>query len=278
MTLPRMVRSGLDSKALLGSSVGDAKPGHHFVENQQGAVLPGDGAQSFQEAGLRRDTTHIPNHRFQDHGCNPVLVPGKRFLNRCQPVEGAGQGQAGQFRGDAGAVGQPQGGHPGTCLYQKAVAVAVVASLELQDHGPTREGAGQPQGGHAGFRAGVGEAHLLYRRKRLVDQLGQLHLLFGGGAKAGAGFQNTSQGRHHLRVAVAQNKRTPGAYVVEVAVAVHVVDARPLAVIHEQGVASHGLEGSGRRVDSARNVLSGFLVKLLGLPVQDSSLKWPENG
>ena len=107
-----------------------------------------------------------------------------------------------------------------------------------------------------------------------VDQFGQFHFPFGGGAEAGAGVQDASQGRHHLRVTVTQNERSPGSHVVQVAVAVHVVDAGSLAAIDEQGVASHGAEGSGRRVDSARNELPGSLIELLGLPVQVSSLEW----
>ena len=41
---------GGDAKAGLGSAIGDAEAGHHFVEHQQGAVFTGDFPQTFKEA------------------------------------------------------------------------------------------------------------------------------------------------------------------------------------------------------------------------------------
>ena len=50
MTLPSVVRSGVDAFALLSAAPRDAESGHHFVEDQQRAVLRAQLAQALEIA------------------------------------------------------------------------------------------------------------------------------------------------------------------------------------------------------------------------------------
>ena len=58
-------------------------------------------------------------------------------------------------------------------------------------------------------------------------------------------------GPHNARRRVPEDQRPPGQDVVNVAVAVHIEDVRPLAPLHEQRVAADALERPHRRVDPA---------------------------
>src|SRR6266480_4945256 len=50
------------------------------------------------------------------------------------------------------------------------------------------------------------------------------------------------------RVPVAQQQRAPGAYVIDVLVAIHIEDAAPLSALHKHGLAADALEGAHRGI------------------------------
>ena len=64
----------------LRASIGDAKAGHHLVENEQRAVLRGDSAQFLQEAGFRQDEARIGRIRLDDHTGDLVAFFLKQLL------------------------------------------------------------------------------------------------------------------------------------------------------------------------------------------------------
>ena len=86
-----------------------------------------------------------------------------------------------------------------------------------------------------------------------------------GRAEAGTVENRFVQRGHHLRVGVAQNQRPPGEDVIDVAVAVHIVHIRALALADEEGLAAHRAEGPHRRVDTAGQQALGFGKKFDGL-------------
>jgi hypothetical protein len=53
-------------------------------------------------------------------------------------------------------------------------------------------------------------------------------------------------GLAHLGVVVAHDHRAPGQHVVDVALAVHVVEVGAVGAVDEDGRAAHGLEGADR--------------------------------
>ena len=95
---------GGDSKAGLGSAIGDAEASHHFVEHQQGAVFTGDFPQTFEEAEIGGDKAGIAHHRLEDHTGDGVGVFGKQGLDRLKVVVGSGEGVGGGAARHTGGV------------------------------------------------------------------------------------------------------------------------------------------------------------------------------
>ena len=143
------------------------------------------------------------------------------------------EGHLRQVRGHTGAVGDAEGRCARTGLDEKAVSVAVVPRLELDRQVASGVSAGHAQGAHGRFRAGIDHAQQFDGREGGPDQLRQPDLGFGGRAETRAPFAGLLQGFDHGGMAVTQDQRTPGPQVVDVFVAVHVVDLRPRAPVHE---------------------------------------------
>ena len=70
--------------------------------------------------------------------------------------------------------------------------------------------------------------------------------------------------RHHVRVGVAEDQRPPGADVVDVAVAVDVVEIGALAALDEQRLPAHRAEGAHGRIDAAREQVQRLREESLG--------------
>ena len=74
----RQVRS--DAKPLLRATGRETKARHHFIENQQRAMLAGDAAQEFQITRLGQIQARIPRHRLHDDAGNlPAIRAGIYF-------------------------------------------------------------------------------------------------------------------------------------------------------------------------------------------------------
>src|SRR5262249_5800080 len=78
-------------------------------------------------------------------------------------------------------------------------------------------------------------------------------------AKRGAAAHRFLDGFHNARVCVAEDKRPPRTDVIEVLVAVHVVEIRPLAARHEERLTAHAAKRAGRAVHAAGNNAAGPL-------------------
>jgi hypothetical protein len=86
------------------------------------------------------------------------------------------------------------------------------------------------------FSAILAEDDPIGHRDELVDMLGQLHHDLPGVVGAVGQFPLFVGRLVHLRVVVAEHHRPVGAQVVDVLVAVHIVDPRSLGVIDEQRI------------------------------------------
>src|SRR5262249_21581343 len=102
-------------------------------------------------------------------------------------------------------------------------------------------------------------AHHLDGGHGVDDELGELRLGLGGGAEGHAAAHRLLDGADDARVGVAEDQRPPRADVVEVLVAVEVVEVRPVAAGDEQRLAADGAERAGGAVDAAGDEATGAL-------------------
>ena len=114
--------------------------------------------------------------------------------------------------------------------------MTVVATGELEDAVPRREGARESDGAHRRLRPGGDEPDLLDGRHSVHDLGGELDLALARRAKARAELGGGADRFDRLAVAVSEEERAPGHDPVEVAVSFDVLDVGALAAAHEEGL------------------------------------------
>ena len=212
-----------DAVKRLRAAAGDAKAGHHLVEDEEDAPLRGDPAQHVDELGLERQDPEAPAGRLQ-HDRRDV-VPG--FEQGAGPFDVFGRGQQ-DVAGDL--FEQPRGRaavevvvHPERRVVLPSVEVA------LQAHQLLLPGAGarEAQGDQVRLRAGGGEAHPLGAGHELLDERSPAYFEVVAGGGMGAERHLALRRPGHFGVAVPEDQGSVPAVVVHVLVAVHVPLAGP---------------------------------------------------
>ena len=256
---------GVDVVAGLGSVEGGAEAAHNFVKYEDGAVFFGFFPECFEEAFHRRYTAHVACHRFYDDGGDFITLLVHHLGEGGNVVVGNHQGVFGGAFGDAGAVGAAEGGGAGACFDEEAVAVAVVAAFKFQNLVSSGVSSGGAEGAHGGFGTGVDHAHFFNGRVYLVDEFGNFRFQKGGCAVAGASFSGCLDGFDDGGMGVAQDHGAPGAYVVDVGIAVDVGDVGAVGFPDEGRRTAHVGIGADRAVDAAGHVFPGFFKGGFGL-------------
>ena len=144
--------------------------------------------------------------------------------------------------------------------------MAVVAAGELEDPVAARRGAGEPDRAHRRLGPGGHEPDELDGRHRVDDLLRQLDLRLRRGAEGRTAGSGSLDRRERLRIRVTEDERAPRHDPVDVAAAVHVLDARTGAAAHEDGlVEADGAHRPHRRVDAAGDHALGTPLELRAL-------------
>ena len=248
----------------LGAAEGDTEAGHHFVEDQHHAVFVAGFAQAFEEARRRRHTVHVAGNRLDDDAGDLLADFAQGLAHRLDVVERQGQGVLGEGRRNARGVRHAEGQGAGAGLHQQAVGVTVVAAFELDDAVAPGVAAGQADGAHGRLGAGADHAHHLHRRHHGADQVGHFHFQRGRRAIGQAVVELPAHRVEHVRMAVAEDHRAPGADIVHVALVVLVQYIGAFGVLEEQRGAADALEGAHRGVDPAGNVFLGVVEQRFG--------------
>ncbi len=186
------------------------------------------------------------------------LVGSDQGLDLLEVVVGGGQGMFGEVGRHSGGGRHPEGRGAGAGLDQQGVGVAVVAAVELEDLVAPRVASGETDGAHGGLSTGGDHPDHLDIGIGVADHFGQLDLEPGGGSVGGPVFGCGLDGLHDLGMAVAEDHRSPGADVIDIGVAVGIVNLGTLGALNEQRVAAHRLEGPHGAVDPPGDDAFGF--------------------
>ena len=138
--------------------------------------------------------------------------------------------------------------------------MSVVSAVEFEDDVAFGGGSGESECGHCGFGSGVYEADHLDGWDGVGDDFCGGDFDFGWCAERCAACGGILSGFGDLWVSVSEYEGTPGAYVVDVLVAVGVGDFGSVSGGEEQGVAADGSPCSGGAVDAAGYEFGGGLV------------------
>src|SRR6185436_1793491 len=130
--------------------------------------------------------------------------------------------------------GEPERGHARAGFHEEAVGVTVIAAVKLHDHVAAGGGAREPYRRHRRFGAAVHEPQHLERRHPAPDFLGQLYLGLAGRAVGPAAARGVAHRLEHGRMRMTEDQRPPGADVVDIALAVDVVELRALGAGYEK--------------------------------------------
>ncbi len=127
-------------------------------------MLGADFAQRLEKTGFGCDQVHVADHWLDDDGGDGVTHLGKHLLDAFDVVVLQHQCVRGEFSRYASRVRVAEREHAGAGLHQQAVAMAVIAALELDDARAAGEAARQADGTHGRLGATAGQAHHLQAR------------------------------------------------------------------------------------------------------------------
>ena len=165
-----------DAVQRLRAAERDAEAGHHFVEDQQRAVLRAQLAQALQIAVARRDAIHVAGDRLDDQRRRSRRrASANKSLRGVEIVVRQGQREIGERLRHARRSRHAERQRAGAGLDQERIAVAVIAAFELDDARAAGGAAREADRRHRRLGAGVDHAHHLDRRHQARDRFGHRH-------------------------------------------------------------------------------------------------------
>ena len=156
---------------------------------------------------------------------------------------------------NAGAVRLAVGERAAAGFHQQRIDVAVIAAFELDDLVAAGESARQPEAGHRRFGPAVDHPHFLDRRHPAADQLRHFHFERIGDSEADAARRRGADRVDHDLRRVPEDRRAPGADVIDVFIAIDVPDPCALRALDEERLAAETAKGAHRRIDAAGDAL-----------------------
>ena len=134
--------------------------------------------------------------------------------------------------------------------------MAMITAGELDYFFPSGKAPGRTHRTHYRFRTGIDKTHHFHRGDAGLYQLRELHLFFRRRAEGQAVFTGLLNCLHHRRDRMSQDSRPPGAYIIQIPVAVRIIKIGAFRLFHKKGSSSHRTEGPHRTVHSARHQFS----------------------
>ena len=240
---------GLDPIMGLRPAGTDAKTGNHLVEYEHDILFIGDLPQSLQKACARQDSAHISGDWFDDNGGDLAAIIAGGRAHGIGVVVGHGQGAIGDALGNAWTVGGPQRQSRRSGLNQETIAMPVPAALEFDNLIPSRVAPCQTHRRHRRLGARIDHPHHLHRGHHRGDARGQIGFDPGRGTKAGAPSTGFLHRRDHPRMGVAEDEWPPGTDVVNILLAVDIIESGTSTPVDEARPSTHGAKGPSRTID-----------------------------
>jgi hypothetical protein len=131
-----------------------AKARHHLVEDQHGAVLVANVPQPLQKSRFRHHEVHVACDRLDDDAGDVVACLRECGFHRREIVVGNHNGLIRNRSRHARRRRLAERQRARAGFHEQAVAVTVIAALELHDLAAPGETAREPKRGHRGLGSG----------------------------------------------------------------------------------------------------------------------------
>src|SRR2546428_1960453 len=232
----------LHAKKVARAAPRELGAGFHFVKNQQRTIRGANIAQPLQKAGLRQAQSDVHQDGLENDGGDLAGILLEAILDALQIVEaGDGNNLERSFR-HATAAGNGIGririavvSLLGLDADKRSVMQSVVRAFELQNLVATRGGARDAAGVHGDFRAAGAESHHI-DRIALANFFRKLPFLLVGHAEGCAFMQFLFDGLYHGVVAKPPHPRPVAQGVINVLVAIDVMNAAAFAILDKNRV------------------------------------------
>ena len=141
----------------------------------------------------------------------------------------------------------------------------VIAALKLDDLVPPGKSSCSTNSTHYCLCAGVYHTHHFYAGNDLVNQFCHFHFQCRGSTVTQAIFQLIPDSfQHNVRI-VSQNHRPPGADIIDIDVAVLIVEVLVFGTLNKPRRTAHRLKRPHRRIDTAGHQFLGTVIQRLGM-------------
>ena len=232
---------GRDAEMGLRAAERDPEARDHLVHDEERPVPAAEIPDAFEVARHRHEAAAVAEDGLHHHRRDPVrmrpeqafqdgeVVP-RRDEHVLDDVRDLAEGARDDVRRLAGAEALAR-----VVAHQRPVDPAVVVAFELQDEGPPREGAGQAMHELDDLAAARAERDPLRGGDGGLDPLGHGDLQLVLGAVGERALRGAVRGGDERGVGVAQDHGSPGRRVVDVPVAVGVLEARTYPAREVQG-------------------------------------------
>src|SRR6267154_1313195 len=236
-----------DHVRLYAEEVARAAPGKlgsgfHFVKNQQSAVLGADITQSLQKSGLRQAQSDVHEDGLENDGGDLAGILLESIFDALHIVEAGDDNILERSFRHATAAGNGVGRIWIAVVFclgldadERGVMQSVVGAFKLQDFVAARSGPRDAAGVHGDFRAARAEAHHVHRIA-LANLFGKFPFLLVRHAESGSFMKFLHNGLYDGGMAMPSHQRAEAQVVVDVFVAVEVVNAATFAILHKKRI------------------------------------------
>src|SRR5712692_5609893 len=233
---------GLDAEKVARAAPRQLGAGFYFVKNQQRAVLGANIAQPLQESGLRQAQSDVHEDWLENDGGDLAGILFKPIFDALQIVKAGDDNVLERSLWNTTASRNRSGCIRITVVFglgldadERSVMQAVIGTLKLQNLIAARGGARDAARVHGDFRSAGTEAHHIHGIA-FANFFRKLPFLLVGHAEGCTFVKLLFDGPYDGGMAMPRHQRSEAQVVIDVFVAVNVVNAAAFALLHKNRV------------------------------------------